>query len=359
MGRIPNELTDENIRAAVDALKKFIEENGFKQGQVAKMLGVSAAKLNQFLQLKYTARKGIYELVNKSHWLIESYSQKKKIEQTGYVETHVAKQIAALITRTEALSGAEGRIGLIVGDGGHGKSICLQQFSKANLNTIYIQLDDTMRSKAIFAAVADSLYVNSSGLLESVKARVEDALQNRHVVIMLDEASGLRVKELNQLRQVIVVKCHCPLILAGNNDLLKTVMQPKTHRGCESLDQFTSRLSYILNLDEAASEKSGGGLYAIEDIRKLYEHGGIRLTGRAVNALKKICMSPRSGRLRTCSNIIIALHSSKQIRNRRVIDVKDIIQAIEQLRLPVRVWLPIATLEIPIAEEPKAAARAG
>ncbi|MCJ7777631.1 MAG: ATP-binding protein [Sedimentisphaerales bacterium] len=359
MGRMPNELTEENIRAAIDALKKFIEENKLKQNKVADMLGVSGTKLNQFLQNKYPAKKGIYELVNKSTFLIEDYEQRKKIRQTDYVETHVAKQILAMITRTKALSGGEGKIGLIIGDGGHGKSICLQQFSNANLNTIYIELDDTKRSKGIFAAIAKALHVNNEGSLESIITRIEAVLEGIHTVIILDEAAGLRVRELNQLRQVIVIKCHCPLILAGNKGLLDTIMmQPTTKRGCESLDQITSRLSYILNLDEEAGNKGDGGLYTAEDIRKLYEYGGIRLTSSAVNLLKKICMSPRSGRLRTCDNLIKALHTEKGVKSRQLIDAKDIIGAIEQLRLPVRVWLPIATFEDAETEESKQAAKA-
>jgi len=358
MGRMPNELTEDNIRAAIDALKKFIEENKLKQSQVAKMMGVSGAKLNQFLQNKYPSKKGIYELVNKSTFLIEDYEQRKKIRHTDYVETNVAKQILAMITRTKALSDKEGKIGLIIGDGGPGKSICLQQFSNANLNTIYIELDDTKRSKGIFAAIAKALHVNNEGSLESIIASIEAVLEGMHTVIILDEAAGLRVRELNQLRQVIAIKCHCPLILAGNKGLLDTIMQPTTKRGCESLDQFTSRLSYVLNLNEEADSKGSGGLYTTEDIRKLYEHGGIRLTVAAVNLLKKICMSPRSGRLRTCDNIIKALHTERGVKSRQLIDAKDIISAIEQLRLPVRVWLPVATFEAAEAEESKQAAKA-
>jgi len=344
MGRIPKKLTDENIRAVIERLKKFIEENSFSQTQLAKMLGVGKSKLNQIIKGQYKSRLAIYEVINKASSFMDSAARKKRIEQRGYIETNVAKRIATLITRTEALSSTEGKIGLLIGDSGHGKTTCLEEFSRSNLNTFYIVLDDRMRSKELFAAIAEELGVDSDGSFNAIKPRVEQALQNRHVIIILDEAAGLRVSELNLLRQVIVVKCHCPLILAGNADLLKTVMQPNTRRGCESLDQFTSRLSYILNLDEEASEK-GGGLYTSADIRKLYEYGGISLTAGAVGSLKKIYSTTRSGRLHTCANLLTALHTSVKIRARKQISAKDIVEAIAELRLPVSVWLPIATLE--------------
>jgi len=162
------------------------------------------------------------------------------------------------------------------------------------------------------------------------------------------------VRQLNQLRQIVSVKGRCPLILAGNRQLLSTVMQQHTRREHESLDQFTSRLIGVLNLDEVAADK-GGGLYTVDDIRKLYEYGGIRLTGDAVSTLRSICRTAKSGRLRTCSVIIAALHTSQAA----YIDATFVLAAIEQLQLPVRAWLPVVTRDIAAEEEAVSAVRTG
>ena len=79
-----------------------------------------------------------------------------------------------------------------------------------------------------------------------------------------------------------------------------------------------------------------------EGIRKLYEFGGIRLERDAVGTLRKICRTPRSGRLRTCSHIIAALHTARVVDEAGLIDAKLIIAAIDQLDLPVKVYLPIS-----------------
>jgi hypothetical protein len=133
-------------------------------------------------------------------------------------------------------------------------------------------------------------------------------------------------------------------------------MQPTTRRGHESLDQFTSRLMYILNLDSVASNKDGG-LYTPDDVRKLYEYGGIRLTSDAIKTLRKICRTPRSGRLRTCSHIIAALHTANIVNKTGQIDSECIIAAIEELDLPVRTRLPLATKDLDEPEEKQAAAK--
>jgi hypothetical protein len=154
----------------------------------------------------------------------------------------------------------------------------------------------------------------------------------------------IKKQQLDELRQIIVVKAHCPLILAGNNDLLKTVKQTTIKKGYAALDQFRSRLFAVLNLDELAAD-GDDGLYSAEDIRRLYEYGGIRLLNSAISTLKRICMTPGTGRLRTCSHIVAALHLSRAVADRGYIDGASIIAAIEQLDLPMREFLPLAIMD--------------
>jgi len=353
--RIPTDMTKQKANDAAKWLREFMDERQLSQAKVAQLIDVSSSTLSQFLAGKY---KGDIEgLTNKLVNLINTMTRReKRVRGEAYVETTVAKRIATLITQTESFSDEdEGKIGLVVGDGGHGKSHCLRAYAKANKNTVYVQLDDAMYSTLIFSEIAEKLGIDSSGTLANVTRRLIDSLQNRQIIIMLDEASSLTVRQLNQLRQIIVVKSRCPLVLAGNRHLLTTVMQPTSRRGFESLDQFTSRLMYILDLDSTAADKDGG-LYTPDDIRKLYQYGGIRLTGGAVGILRKISKTPRTGRLRTCGHIITAMHISKKIREQGYIDAPHILWAIEQLDLPVKVHLPVVSETAETAEEVEKAA---
>ncbi len=341
--RFPEQLTDKEIKRVKASLKAFMAEHGLTQAKVARRLGICSSTINQFLGRGYKGnlRKLINQIVN----LINSVDRRDRGNKyISFVQTTVAKRIGTLITQAEAFSVDEGTIGLIIGDGGHGKSICMRQYARANKNTIYVVLDNTMSSTSIFAEIARRIKVSAIGNMAIVARRIVGALECRNLIIMLDEASSLTVKQLNQLRQIIVVKSRCPLILAGNSDLLKTVMQRTTRRGYESLDQFTSRLIAVLNLDELASDKDGP-LYTAEDIRKLYEYGGIRLTSDAVSTLKRICKTPKSGRMRTCSHIIAALHTAEAVDEESYIDKTMILSAIEQLQLTVKSWLPLAIAE--------------
>lgn len=278
------------------------------------------------------------------------HSDEIKKGKRPFVQTTVAWKIGSLITQTDAFSGDEGKIALIIGDSGHGKSVCLKQYSEANKNTIYVQLDQAMRSSLIFSEIARAVGVDTFSWLSRISASVIRKLRERHVIVILDEASSLKVPQLDLLRQIIAVKSRCPLILAGNSDLQKTIMGPTVKKGYAALDQFRSRLMAVLNLDEMAIDDNDG-LYSAKEIRRLYEYGGIRLTNSGVTTLKRICMTPGTGRLRTCTHIVTALHTSNVVTSKGFIDGSLIIAVIEQLDLPMRSLLPIAAMESAAGED--------
>jgi DNA transposition AAA+ family ATPase len=341
--RRPEKVNGVKIKEYSEHLKRFLKEKDLSQAKFAKTIGVSSAAISQFLGGKYKG--DVESLVEKIVDAINNITLRDRNDKApAFINTSVAKQIDTLIKHTFRFSSeSEGKCGVCVGDGGHGKSLCLQEYARVHPNAKYIQLDDAMTSTSIFSEIAAELGLDSSGTRVNITRRIIDAIANRSVILILDEASSLTASQLNLLRQVIMVKAHTPLILSGNSGLLKTIMQPTTRRGAESLDQFTSRLVKILNLDKLASGSDGGsGLYSKDDIRNLYEFGGIRLTKSAVNAIGKICKTARSGRLRTCMMIIDALHSSRQICDEGKIAAEDIRAAIRHLDLPVNVYLPMS-----------------
>ncbi len=350
--RISMDTTELNARQKGKSLREFMKARNLSQADIAKNIGMSPGVISQFL--KGTYKGDVDALIGKIVDLINSVtSRERRIRNKPYIETTVAKSIGDLIAHTIAFSEEEGKIGLVIGDSGHGKSTCLRQYAEVHQNAIYIEMHTAMTSRSLFARLAEheKIKVDSSGNLDSLAERLISNLRNREVIIIIDEASGLTVKQLNQLRTVIMVSAHCPLILAGNQHLLVTVNQKSTRRGFESLDQLRSRLMAVLHLDMMAGEK-GGGLYSVEDIRKLYEFGGIRLLPDAITSLQKISRWPGSGRLFTCSNIISALLTSGAITKEGRIDSKHIVAVIKELRLPAKDWLATLGMKEP-AEQPE------
>lgn len=346
--RMPERVTCERAAEIAASLLEFMKRQGMSRRKVAQALDYSTTTVGRFLAGKYKGN--LHELVNKAVNFMNAVARREG-KRRPFVRTAVARKIGALITQTDAFSTEEGKIALIIGDSGHGKSHCLKQYCQANRNAVYVQFDQAMGTTRMFAEIAHALGIDTLGWLSHLIHRLIRNLQNRHVIIILDEASGLTVKQLDQLRQIITAKCHCPLILAGNNDLLRTVMQPTAKRGQASLDQFRSRLMAVLNLDEIAANGGDDGLYSSKEIRELYEYGGIRLLNNAVSILKRICLTPGSGRLRTCTHIITALYASRVVADKGCIGGELIQAAIEQLDLPVRDLLPVSGIDLAEAEQ--------
>jgi DNA transposition AAA+ family ATPase len=337
--RMPENL--ESIQRVAEELVGFIDKHGLTQVKVAKAIGVSPTQISQFIKGDYPG--DVLKLAAKLVSFINTYEGRaRQAGNGGFVETTVARAIFGVIKQVEYYcEPSEGKIGLIVGDSGHGKSKCLMAYAESNPNSIYLKLNDTMSGQAMFQAIAEKLGIDISGTFKTMLDRISRCLKSRVVTLLLDEASALDVKRLNQLRQ-IVVENGCALILAGNDYLLKTINQSSVKRGYESLDQFRSRMLGALNLDAKVKDDGPGGLYTLEDIRKLYEYGGIRLVGGADKTLQKICQTPQTGRLRTCSLVIKKIHNSRQIRNGDIkeIDPDMILEAIGLLNLLVADRLP-------------------
>ena len=131
--RLPEKLTVPEIEKLIESVKRFKESNGFTYVQIARWIGYSKSVLSEFLRGQYSG--DIDKLANKLVFLMNSIARKqRRVKNDGFIETTVAKKIGTLITQTEAFSDIEGRIGVIIGDGGHGKSHWLRQYGKADKN---------------------------------------------------------------------------------------------------------------------------------------------------------------------------------------------------------------------------------
>jgi len=341
--RIPN-MNSTEMNVFRGNVKDFLTKYDISQSQLAKKNGVSDTQISNFLAGKYSG--DVKGLCAKLTDFINRYERRnRRVKESGYIETTVARAILTVIRNTESFSKPqEGRISLIVGDAGHGKSECLQQYAEQSKNSVYAKLNDTMSSAALFARIAEAMAIDKHGSLKTIATNIDAYLRTREMTVLIDEASSLSAVCLNQLRQIISEN-GSPLILAGNNHILETIRQPATRRGYESMDQFRSRLLKILDLDKlAAAGGKDGGLYTADDIRKLYEYGGLKLTGDGAGLLKRIAKTPQTGRLRTCSIIISAIHNSVEVKTGKIntIDSAIILSAIELLGLPVRDNMPMA-----------------
>lgn len=347
--RLPERLDAAAMEIFAGDVKAFLAAHKIRQVELGRWIHRSDTVISAFLNCNYTGN--VEEIAGKIAAVLNTVARKKRqAPRERYVSTGTAKRIGTLITEVQAFGEDEGRIGLVIGDSGHGKSVCLRAYAAADKNSVYAQFDDCMGVLQLFGELARAVKVKSTGTLPAVAERLIDAVRDRHLLVMIDEASSMSPKLLNRLRQVLVVKGGCSLILAGNADLLHTIRDKSRRANTESMDQFNSRLMSILNLDELAGDPDDP-LYTADDVRRLYEYGGIKLSRDAVDALRRLMMMPGSGRLRTAGVIVAALHMSAMIRERGIIDAAAILSAAVELALPVCDWLPTICKEARLADQ--------
>ncbi len=322
--------------------------NFTSQSKIAKAIGVSTAAISGFVADKYKGD-NVKLAAQIANYLETASNRSNYTRQPDYVRTAVSVKIEQLIKLCIKFSCDEGKIGVITGDGGHGKSHCARQYTKDHPGTVYCMLDDCMHTKSIFACISKEIGGVSEGSLGKITESIVSILRNRETVILLDEASSLTVGQLNKLRQIIVVRAKKPLVLLGNKDISRTIAMPTTRYGYEALDQFTSRMTAAVDLDVLAER---GELYNEADLRELFDYGDKHLTDDALECLLQMCRKHRSGRLRICGHIIAALHQSANVGSE--ITTELIIAAIDQLGLPVKPYLPLAEI---LAKREKSIAR--
>lgn len=343
---MPNMKNETEVKLFRDKVRVFIERFDLTQAQFAKAIGVSATKLNQFLSGKYP---GNNESICKAvqDYLNREGRRRRRKKTVDFVETIVAKRILENIRLAEQFTQpGMGRICVIVGDSGHGKTECLKQYNRVHPHSAYVLLDDDCGKPQLFSRINAALRLNSTGTVKRMIEELNGYLAGREMTLILDEAAALNASKLSLLRQIVSGN-GCTLVLAGNNHLLATINDPVTRRGYECLDQFRSRMMGVLNLDELAMRPAkNGGLYSLAEVRNLYATAGVKLSGDAEGLLLSIQRTPHSGRNHTCSLIISAILTSRQGRDVNVIDAALIINTIRQFgMLEGRLPLVIDTAE--------------
>jgi DNA transposition AAA+ family ATPase len=309
---MPKTDNEKELAEFIAKIESFITRTGLSKNAVARLIDIGETRFNQFMNNKYPGPIDI--IVEKLTNLVNTYERRShRVKEPEYVHTNTARKIFSAIRRTESYCQLrDGRIIVIIGDAGSGKTKCLQEYNRRNPNSVYVELKDSMGTQGLFSAVAKAIDVDSGGGVNGLAQRISDNLCSRDLTVILDEASILDAHRLNMLRQTIS-QSGCTLVLAGNEHLLSTLRQTSTRRGYESLDQFKSRVLCVMNLNMMAGTGQNGGGTTTEDINAMFDYG-IRLTSTAVRDLKTIIKSPKTGKMRFCSTIINTIYNSVEAK---------------------------------------------
>lgn len=225
-------------------LKHFMEQNNIPQRAVCKSIDVGTATMSLYLAGKYTGD------MTKLNRKVAAYlkQQQERLEMTKlnmpFVATPTAKQMLSGL----ALAHRMGKIGVIYGGAGTGKTTTIKEYQRRNPNCILIEPDTGFTAKILLQEICRQLGLETQGNVHDLTDRIVGALRDSGRMLMVDEAEWLPIRALESLRR-IYDKSGCAVALVGTFKLLTNLKGPK-----QEFKQLYSRVFTHTPLGENISE---------------------------------------------------------------------------------------------------------
>ena len=293
------DLTIDHIRDIRKAAAEYVQLHNIKKKQLAHELGRATPVVVEFFNDSYKGRNDtLAREIN--GWMELDARRRKSRQTTRFVRTAVA-DLMIDVARDCMESGV---VGLVYGPAGIGK---------------------TMTSEAICAEITGSIYVligtDDAGIVGLRSAIYEAVTRNKHTVKSGREAAAITERLTGSGRLIVIDQAHklsdraleymfdlhdrtkCPILMVGTARLGERLARDKDPR----FGQLYSRVAIRCNLVRVAQRRNGGDggkLFSIDDIRRVFARGKVRLTAGAAKYLQDVSNTLGYGSLRLCDRIL-------------------------------------------------------
>lgn len=233
--------------------KEFLEKYKISQNKAAEAAGYTGSVVSQWLNGTY---KGDAEAVEAAlqTWMEREKSRRSR-RSLPLVETENLRRILNAIQ----IAHEERDIAVIVGPAGAGKTTALRKYAAENPNgAILIEVDESMGKIALFRELAEKLGIDRNGSHVELVRRVASTLQDRDMVVIIDEADYLNDGALELLRRVVNDKGQSGLVLCGLQRLVFRIKNLKNDH-----QQLASRVGVLLEVGDLINVDAEKMVYAV------------------------------------------------------------------------------------------------
>lgn len=216
---------------AKELVLSYKERTGKSQSAIATELGVSDGQLSAFLGGKY---KTPHTLIPKIVALLE-ISEKKEVapKEPDFVPTKVTRAVFNAIS----YSHVQGKVSVVYGDAGIGKTMAIGEYCKENNLAIRIEMNPLYASvSGVLELIAEKLGVRER-TSRKIYVEILSKLKDSGRVIIIDEAQHLTVKTIDFVR-CMSDESGVGITLVGN----ETVYTKLKGKGQAELAQLFSRI---------------------------------------------------------------------------------------------------------------------
>ena len=236
---------------AVQLVQDYKQESGKTQTAIANELAISDAALSSFLKGTY---KTPHTIIPKVAELLKVTGRRKAApKEPAFVETTVAKRVMEAISYCHL----QGKIAVVYGDAGVGKTQAVRAYLRENSLAIGITISPSYASiTGVNELIADQLGIRER-VARRIYAEIIGKLKDSGRVLIIDEAQHLTVRALNHLR-CMSDESGVGIALIGNEEVYTKL------RGSGKADfaQLFSRIGMRREVLTSTTTK--------EDIRKIF-----------------------------------------------------------------------------------------
>ena len=179
---------------AAEFIRQYIETAGKKQSQVAQELGISPGALSSFLSGTYKAPHTIIIRIDD----LAAIHTQKNVAPTApaFKDTSISKTVSQAIR----YSHLQGKISVVYGDAGVGKTVAYRNYLENNTLAIGITISPTYASiTGVNELIAEQLGVRER-VARKQTAEIINKLRGSGRVLIIDEAQHLNARALDHLR---------------------------------------------------------------------------------------------------------------------------------------------------------------
>lgn len=186
----------------ISEVRQIAEAEGLNQTQLATLTGVSKARLNQWLQAKYTGNVEPIE-ADIRRWL-ESREAATALEgqmptAPEWVETPSARAVLSALSFSQMAEA----VSVVYGGAGVGKTTTIARYKRQAPNVWVVTATPAVSAPGpILTRIAQTLGIRSTGAVHVIEANIIERVRETRGLLVIDEAQHLTHRALDAIRSI-------------------------------------------------------------------------------------------------------------------------------------------------------------
>ena len=331
----PSSVTKEHATAVIEAVRDYQKRTGLRWNEIARSIGARPSSLSLLNNAHLYSIPFWQELtIDLDLWLEQELKREAAPKPAQFVMTAVAQEVLTVASAAATLR----CIGLVFGPSGIGKSMALRAVAAEKPGTLFVSMKtaavgamDVLQAIAAELGIRDFSRMNKRTLM----ARVEELLKGTPRLVIVDEVHKLcgakDDRALHVLRDMYDAT-NVPMLWCGTIDLVEYLERAEAKAGREPLAQIRRRIGIARDLTQRTRDGSGGPgdpLFSVDEIRRVFARGKMRITPEAARYLTTLANLPDSGALGTVKNLVLMAVKISEVKGDEI--TVELLRSVHQL----------------------------